>query len=347
MMNVRAILVALLVASSALPGVAAAQIKPPGSSASRAKQPTPTPAPKPPRKVLPRQDVDLTPNFTRGDAVQVHWRSGTTLAGSKVSSAADSLVGTARVEVLSVGSREFVFAWTWESLEYSPGSQRHDRRQEVLAAALAGVPMQVAVSRVGNTPALHRYNLWSDRVIAGLKSAVEARRPSLGQDADLERIAKDLSSALADAATAREVLLPQMTAFFAPLVGVIATNEQASRDADLPNPFGGPPFPARAAFAVLDLSSSAATVAWEVEVRPERVASIMDATVRRLQLAGGKRQKLPKVHSLSVRSEGEVTVAIGSTWPLEGRVSYSLVTPEGREITTAAWSVKPASTPAR
>jgi hypothetical protein len=178
-------------------------------------------------------------------------------------------------------------------------------------------------------------------LLSRLEEAVEARRPPLGENTVLEQVREELAGALDRAESAEDRLLPDVAVMFTGFVGEIATGEQARLDAELANPFGGEPFPASATVAVIDLTPASFTIGWSVSLKPEHVAGIMAETVKKMEIRGGKRRPVPRVLSVSVKSQGEVVITKGSTWPVEGRHVQTVLTGSKPETTTTVWKMKP------
>lgn len=331
---------AALAASLALGGVSAwaqpARPKPPG-----AKAPEPPPETPKAKRRLPKADVDVSPNFTRGDLVSVDWRrtSSTPIAKGKLR--ADTVTGAAQVEVVSADAEQFVIAWTWGHLTYSGQGRTAVGETEVAADLVSGQRFELVLGRDGQMRGLRDLAGLRARLAARLEEVVDARRPALGENPALEQVRQSLADTIADDDLFEGFVLGGPGTFFAALVGKLTTTSQLRADSELPNPWGGRAFPASATVAVLDLAPGKATVGWDVSLKPEHVAAVMEETVRAMQLKGGRKREVPKVLSLSVRSEGEVTVSLGSTWPVQGRET-TVVSKDGvRETTTTVWQVRP------
>jgi hypothetical protein len=253
---------------------------------------------------------------------------------------ADTLKGTVRIEVLSASESEFVFAWTWATLEHSGQGRVGHHEPGILADLLDGQRIEFALSRDGSALSLRNYDAVRPRLEARLEQVVDSRRPRLGENPVLEGFRRDFLDLIRTPAAAADVLLQDPQTLLGCLIGRITAGEQVHAPAELPNPFGGPAFPAEANVAVVDLPPGKASIAWRVTPRGSEMAGVMAETVRRMEIRAGRRKKVPRVMSLSLRSEGEATITLGSTWPVEGRVTYTLSADGTRETTTTVWKLR-------
>lgn len=334
MMRVRRMLPAIVAAACcAAWGEARAQ-----SSTPRARQQDPAPpAPPPLRKRLPAGKVDLSPNFTRGDSVELEWRRSEVVPLAKGKVQTQTTLGTARVSVETMEAWGFVLSWTWGELKHAAPGRVGVSEDELIAAMLSGARIDFDLSRTGEMRGVRGWERLSRDLAARLADAVDARRPALGENAALEQAGRDVRELIRTRESLETLVLDAPATVLGCLPGELSTQGQTHADAMLPNPFGSVPFPASASFAVLDLTPTTARVAWGVSLKQEHVAGVMARTVRDLQVRAGRKKDVPKVHSIAARSQGEALVMLGSTWPVEGRLTYTLTHGGTRSTTTSAW----------
>gem|GEM_PF-5721264 len=304
----------------------------------RGKQQEPAPPPPPPlRKRLPAGTVDLSPNFTRGDSVELEWRRSEVVPLPKGKVQTQTTLGTARVAVETMEAWGFVLSWTWGELKHAAPGRVSVGEDELIAAMLSGARIEFDLSRSGEMRGVRGWEKLSGDLAARLADAVDARRPALGENASLEQTGREVLERIRTRESLETLVLDAPATVLGCLAGELSTHGQTHADALLPNPFGGEPFPASANFAVLDLTPTTARVAWGVSLKQEHVAGVMARTVRDLQVRAGRKKDVPKVHSIAARSQGDALVMLGSTWPIEGRLTYTLTHGGTRSTTTSAW----------
>lgn len=269
--------------------------------------------------------------------MDLEWRRSKVVPLPKGKVQAATTLGTARVAVESMENWGFVLSWTWGELKHADPSRPSASEDELVAAMLSGARIEFDLSRTGEMRGVRGWERLSSDLAARLADAVDARRPALGENAALEQAGRDVLEMIRTRESLESLVLDAPATVLGCLPGELSTQGQTHADALMPNPFGGEPFPASASFAVLDLTPTTARVAWGVSLKQEHVAGVMARTVRDLQVRAGRKKDVPKVHSIAARSQGDALVLLGSTWPLEGRLTYTLTHGGTRSTTTSAW----------
>ncbi|UHQ20169.1 hypothetical protein LVB87_03130 [Lysobacter sp. KIS68-7] len=233
---------------------------------------------------------------------------------------------TTHVRIAEASDAGFVQVWssengTYDVLEGPPALQAQAIQQRATIAALSGVPLEVKLATDGTYAGVR--NL--DTLIAKIRAvtaptllvAIESQMAQI-EDPKAREKARATAKANTDAALDRmltpayvEALLTRQIQDYDGFHGLeIEPDQSYEVQTALPNPFGGPAFPAKLTFSmsVSPDDPEDLFVAWDMQIDPEKAA--VAALAISEKLAGKKLDNTGKdaVTSLDIADEGLIVV---------------------------------------
>lgn len=233
---------------------------------------------------------------------------------------------TTHVRIAEASDAGFVQVWssekgTYDVLEGPPALQAQAIQQRATIAALSGVPLEVKLAADGTYAGVR--NL--DKVIAKIRAvtasttlvAIESQMAKI-EDPKAREKARAAARANTDAALDRmltpayvEALLTRQIQDYDGFHGLELEPDQSyEAQTELPNPFGGPAFPAKITFSmsVSPDDPEDLFVAWDMQIDPEKAAAAALAIGE--QIAGKKIDNTGKdaVRKLDIADEGLIIV---------------------------------------
>jgi hypothetical protein len=234
--------------------------------------------------------VSLLPKWQAGDKLRfemVRTRERSQKGGpARRSSAATDF----EVEVLSASKTGFVLAWTWDETRLDDPELASNIVARKMVNLMNGFRMILDVDPDGAFRGVQNWAELKDKG-ARLIDTVSGELKKAGLDeATLAAVRGQVSAMFASREQIDQFATREPQLFFM-VMGVefdsAAPNEM---DSELPNPFGGKPFPSRARIALkeLDKETGLARVTFQQTVEPAEARRIMEQSLREMAKQVGK-----------------------------------------------------------
>lgn len=263
------------------------------------------------------QSVSLVPKWQPGD--KLRYEMVRTRERSQKSEPARK--GGARtdfgVEVLSASKTGFVLAWTWGETRIDDPDLASNLAARKMANLMNGVRMILDVDPDG---AFRGVQNWEELKEKGtrLMDAMKDELKKAGIDETTSAAIRAQASALFASKEQIDQFVTREPQLFFMVMGAEFDGDTPNEmDSELPNPFGGEPFPSRARVALkgIDKEAGLARVTFQQTVEPNAARRIMERSLRDMAKRLGKpAPDGPLVKDLVIEDSAEFAIEISTGW---------------------------------
>lgn len=221
------------------------------------------------------------------------------------------------IEVLSVADDGIVLKWTWGAVEFDDPFHLLSPQVRKTANLFSGVPI---ILELDSKAAIKGVRNWEELKVISAKviDAMVAQTTAEGLDAaNADRLRTQLQAAF----SSKEMIVQNCTReagmFFMTHGIELHPGKPLERQAYLPNPLGGEPFPARIRVALVGMvtARNLARVSYQQTIADEDARRIMKKTVAALTARTGKPfPNAAEIESLTIADEADFYVEMSSGW---------------------------------
>jgi len=264
-----------------------------------------------------------------GDSVDLplRWQVGERLqyeivkSGRKTRDGEATLKATTRtdleIEVLRADADGYLIAWTQGETRFDDPQPAADPMLQRMTNLVRGLRVLLQIDSEANVVGVRNWKELKETIGKILSTVTDELKIS-GMDATmLSKITAQLASMYATREQIEMMCTREPRMFFLVLGGSFSASEPTEYQDRLPNPFGGEPFPSRAAFVLkgVDRQSQRATIAWTQTLDPEHARRIMEKSLKDLAArVGGPVPQGDVLESMTVEDTAEFVVDLSSGW---------------------------------
>ena len=287
--------------------------------------------------------VYLAPRWEKGDQfrLNVERRREDFDRGRKTSDRSSKL--NADVVVLEAGEDGYVLGWTWRG-RAKPLTDLEGAAQqpEVVFGGGGATQIEVIVDADANVRGVRNW----EAVRAAMKAQVEGMTKSM-PPAQRKEARSLVAEMLADPGRGQHLVLREIPLLLTPIGRDFRQREPQEFETQLPNPFGGEPFPAKTTYtlAKFDANVSRAEVEFKQAVDPRRANAVMEKVVKDLADDGSK-SNVPaaeKMPPLVMTDTATFVVDAAKGWPVEMRHQREIRTGDRRRVDSLVITTEPAA----
>lgn len=263
--------------------------------------------------------VQLLPRWKKGDKVVYEMaRSRKKTLGDKAPAAATS---KADLEIEVLEAREDGFAVTWKTGELTfdtPAAKGAEAIAQRIASPTSGLGV---VFELDDHASIQRVRNWKEVQEASRKTVdvICAEMERAGVDSKVIAATRAQAAALcADEASVQSLCTREAQVFFMAIGAELQRDRPIEFDDQLPNPFGGAPFPCKGRFSLagVDRKSGVATVDFAQTLSPADTRRIMEETLKALaQRTGREPPDAEALKSLTIEDSAQFAIELATGWP--------------------------------
>jgi len=221
------------------------------------------------------------------------------------------------IEVLRADADGYLIAWTQGETRFDDPQPAADPMLQRMTNLVRGLRVLLQIDSEANVVGVRNWKELKETIGKILSTVTDELKIS-GMDATmLSKITAQLASMYATREQIEMMCTREPRMFFLVLGGSFSASEPTEYQDRLPNPFGGEPFPSRAAFVLkgVDRQSQRATIAWTQTLDPEHARRIMEKSLKDLAArVGGPVPQGDVLESMMVEDTAEFVVDLSSGW---------------------------------
>jgi len=221
------------------------------------------------------------------------------------------------IEVLRADADGYLIAWTQGETRFDDPQPAADPMLQRMTNLVRGLRVLLQIDSEANVVGVRNWKELKETIGKILSTVTDELKIS-GMDATmLSKITAQLASMYATREQIEMMCTREPRMFFLVLGGSFSAPEPTEYQDRLPNPFGGEPFPSRAAFVLkgVDRQSQRATIAWTQTLDPEHARRIMEKSLKDLAArVGGPVPQGDVLESMMVEDTAEFVVDLSSGW---------------------------------
>lgn len=221
------------------------------------------------------------------------------------------------VEVLRADKDGYLIAWTQGETRFDDPRQAANPMVRQMTNLVKGLQ---TVLEVDSGAVIVGVQNWKELKATVAKTLVTVTEELKNAGLDAEMIGK-VKAQVASMFATREQIEAMCTReaqmFFLVLGGSYSASEPTEYEDRLPNPFGGEPFPSRAAFALkqVDRESQRAVITWTQTLDPDATRRIIEKSLKDLAArVGGPAPQGEPIKSLAIDDAAESAVDLETGW---------------------------------
>lgn len=267
---------------------------------------------------IAEEAVKILPRWKQGEKVRLE-RIGTRqrMKDGKVTSESAPATTAVELEVLKAMERGYLLAWTWGESKFDNPREASNPFELQMANLLQGLRMVIEVDSdgaIGDVRNWRELKSTSDKMISTAIAAFE--RAGVEKDR-LAKVEVELKGMFETKERAKRAWMKEIGLYFLPLGLSIDRSKPVAFDDELPNLFGGDPFPTKAEFGLkaYDKASGRAIITWKQTPDPEKFRTVLEKTLKdTVKRAGG--QPIPEAafRTLTFEDTAEFTVDVPTGW---------------------------------
>lgn len=221
------------------------------------------------------------------------------------------------IEVLEVNDEGYTLAWTFGETEYDDPKFREDPLVKQMSNLLKGhriileLDPQAIILGVENWKEIQGS---TEEMIEVLTKSLEAEGLNKTK---IEKLGQQVASMFATKQQITELCTREAQIMFMAIGVELVPSQPLAFEDKLPNPFGGEPFPTRAAFTLKenDADSDETTIKWRQTLVPDDARRIMEATLKTLaERIGGPVPDADQLLKFSVEDQAQFVFEKSTGW---------------------------------
>lgn len=261
--------------------------------------------------------VDLPLGWQVGERLQYEMvKSGRKTRGDEVTAKPTTRTDV-EVEVLRADADGYLIAWTHGETRFEDPRAAANPLLQRMANLTRGLRILLEVDAQANVVGVRNWQELKETVEKILSTVSEEMKTSGIDPAVVSKVTGQLASMYATRGQVETMCTREARMFFLSLGGLFSTTEPIEYQDWVPNPFGGEPFPSRAAFVLkgVDRQSQRATVAWTQTLDPEHARRIMEKSLQDLAArVGDSGPDVDVLKDMTVEDTAEFVVDTSTGW---------------------------------
>ncbi|HUT89475.1 MAG TPA: hypothetical protein VMY37_08265 [Thermoguttaceae bacterium] len=221
------------------------------------------------------------------------------------------------IEVLRADSDGYLIAWTQGETRFDDPQMAAQPMVQRMANITRGLRVLLEIDSEANVAGVENWQELKETVGKFIATISDELKISGIDPGMLSKITAQLASMYATREQIEMMCTREPRMFFLVLGGSFSASEPSEYQDRLPNPFGGEPFPSRAAFVLkeVDRQSQRATIAWTQTLDPQHARRIMEKSLKDLAArVGGPVPQGDVLESMMVEDTAEFVVDLSSGW---------------------------------
>lgn len=221
------------------------------------------------------------------------------------------------VEVLSAGKTGFVLAWTWAETRLDDPDLASNLVARKMANLMNGFRMILDVNQDGAFRGVQNWAELKDKGITLVEAVSDELKKAGLDEAAVGTIRGQVSATFASQEQINQFATREPQLFFMAMGAEFDGDAPIEMDSELPNPFGGEPFPSRARIALkeLDKETGLARVTFQQIVQPGEARRIMEQSLREMAKRIGKpAPDGPLFKDVAIEDHADLVIETSTGW---------------------------------
>jgi hypothetical protein len=284
----------------------------------------------------PSERVHLTPHWKAGKQSFLMVKTGQKRKGGAVVQTTTTRTPV-QVEVLKAGTDGYLLAWTLGEAQFDDPEQAKSPHVREMVRLATGYRLVLRVDAEGSLAAVRNWAEVRDKAERILALTTARLKDTGVDDATVAKMRAQVRAAVSTEEGVRRTCARDPHLFLSPLGRDYSTSGPLEYEAQLPNPLGGEPLPARARFSVkeLDRKTGQMVVRCTQTLEPESARRMIEKLAE--TFAGRPGQPAPQtdlLKDLDVRDTAEFTVDLATGWLHRLRHRRVMASGDTAQVTT-------------
>lgn len=281
--------------------------------------------------------VKLSPTWAKGDKVEYEFTKGRerTKDGKVVLSGSSTTPIT--VEVLKAGKEEVELSWTFGETKLNDPAQAKNPAAKAMANIMKGRKLVFTLDPDGGLTGLTNFDEMQKATGEILEVLAGTMKDAGAPPAQFEQVAAAVKGMFANREFAEAAWLKDPGVLFFPVGAKLEVGKAKETEEELPNPFGGDPFPTKRTVELtkVDAKTGLATIRVSVAFDEKAAAKILNQLVKDLTKQLGKEPPNAEVlKGFRITDEAEFTVNTKTGWVEKAKLTRTGKQGDGVQVDT-------------
>lgn len=265
---------------------------------------------------LAQTAIAFEPHWKAGQSFDYTFTKSRTQSGPGIRPSAGGATTPIALKVIESNDQGAVLGWTPGKTGVNDASAAANPLTEKMSSLMDGITVEIEVDGDGSVASVRNWEEVRAKTGEAIKLVVDSLRDSDMNANQLAAVENQISSMFQTQDQIETYVLNNVQLLFALYGKELSEGEPLEYEDELPNPFGGDPFPATGSFELTnyDADSHSASVTWTQTLDPERARQIMTESMKRLAEAAGRNVpegELPTRYDIRDHAEFEFDTQLG------------------------------------